>query len=105
MVFNEPFFVIFTMVKSTLKKSDRKFIRLEKARIRREFLDPKKQEELIGQIYKKFFPNAAVLETGSKSAEMKKNAEKPAAHKTGKKAVRAPKLASQKTDKKKAHKK
>ena len=32
----------------------RKFIRQEKARIRREILDIKKQEELISQLYKKF---------------------------------------------------
>jgi hypothetical protein len=37
-----------------LKKSDKKFIRLEKARIRRQFLDFKKQEELISQLYDKF---------------------------------------------------
>lgn len=37
-----------------MAKSFRKFIRKEKARIRREVLDIKKQEELIAKIYKKF---------------------------------------------------
>ena len=42
------------MVKKRMPKSSRKFIRKEKARIRREILDIKKQEELIAKIYKKF---------------------------------------------------
>jgi hypothetical protein len=42
------------MKKQRLTKSIRKFIRFEKARIRREVLDSKKQEELIQQLYKKF---------------------------------------------------
>lgn len=33
--------------------STRKFIRLEKARIRRQFFDPKKQQELIAELYNK----------------------------------------------------
>jgi len=37
-----------------LPKSLRKFIRQEKARIRREVLDIKKQEELINELYKKY---------------------------------------------------
>jgi len=37
-----------------LSKSARKHIRREKARIRREILDPKKQEEAINQLYEKF---------------------------------------------------
>ena len=37
-----------------MPKSVRKFIRLEKARIRREILDTKKQGELILELYKKF---------------------------------------------------
>lgn len=36
-----------------MPKSLRKFIRKEKARIRREFLDIKEQEELILGLYKK----------------------------------------------------
>lgn len=39
---------------NTIKKSDKKFIRTEKARIRRQFLDVKKQEELIDNLYKKY---------------------------------------------------
>jgi hypothetical protein len=41
-------------MENTLTKSDRKFIRLEKSRIRKQFLDVKKQQELIGELYKKF---------------------------------------------------
>ena len=37
-----------------MSKSIRKFIRKEKARIRREVLDIKKQEELIVKMYQKF---------------------------------------------------
>jgi len=42
------------MRKKKLPKSIRKHIRKEKARIRREVLDFKKQRELINQLYKKF---------------------------------------------------
>ena len=38
-----------------LPRSLRKYIRREKARIRREVLDFKKQEELINELYKRFF--------------------------------------------------
>ncbi|MDP1538512.1 MAG: hypothetical protein Q8M00_00575 [bacterium] len=41
-------------MKKKLPKSIRKYIRKEKARIRREVLDFKKQEELINQLYKRF---------------------------------------------------
>ncbi len=41
-------------MKKKLPRSIRKFIRKEKARIRREVLDLKKQEELINELYKKF---------------------------------------------------
>jgi len=37
-----------------LSKSIRKFIREEKARIRREVLDLKEQEKLINELYQKF---------------------------------------------------
>ena len=36
-----------------MPKSLRKFIRQEKARIRREVLDLEKQEELVGELYQK----------------------------------------------------
>lgn len=42
------------MEKKRLPKSLRKFIRCEKARIRREVLDLKEQEKLINEIYQKF---------------------------------------------------
>ena len=42
------------MEKKRLPKSLRKFIRQEKARIRREVLDLKEQERLINEIYQKF---------------------------------------------------
>lgn len=41
-------------MKKRLPKSLRKHIRKEKARIRREILDIKKQEKLINELYKKF---------------------------------------------------
>lgn len=37
-----------------LSKSVKKFIRLEKARIRRQFFDLENQRELINELYKKF---------------------------------------------------
>lgn len=42
-------------MKKRLPKSVRRFLRLEKARIRRESLDFKKQEELIKELIIKFF--------------------------------------------------
>ena len=42
------------MGKKKLPKSLRKFIRKEKARIRREVLDLKEQEKLINELYQKF---------------------------------------------------
>jgi len=49
----QKFFISVSM-KKKLPKSIRKFIRKEKARIRREVLDLKKQQELINELYKKF---------------------------------------------------
>lgn len=43
------------MVKKKLPKSIRKFIRKEKAQIRREVLDIKEQEKLIQGLYQKIF--------------------------------------------------
>ena len=51
---------------NTIRKSDKKFIRLEKARIRRQFLDVKKQEELIDNLYKKFLTDPKKLEVKTK---------------------------------------
>ena len=42
------------MDKKKLPRSIRKYIRREKARIRREVLDIKEQERLIDMLYKKF---------------------------------------------------
>ncbi|MBZ9572663.1 hypothetical protein KJA17_00495 [Patescibacteria group bacterium] len=42
------------MLKKRLPRSQRKYIRKEKARIRREVLDLKQQEKLINELYKKF---------------------------------------------------
>jgi len=45
------------MRRKRLPKSLRKFIRKEKARIRRQVLDLKKQEELITNLYLRFLKN------------------------------------------------
>lgn len=54
---------------NTLKKSDKKFVRLEKARIRSRFLDFKKQEEMITELYKRFEKKPVV--TAIKDAPVK----------------------------------
>ena len=43
------------MKKKRLPKSLRKYIRQEKARIRREVLDIQQQKELINKLYQRFF--------------------------------------------------
>jgi len=45
--------------KKRLPRSIRKFIRREKARIRREVFNLKKQEELINELYQKIFKQYA----------------------------------------------
>jgi hypothetical protein len=45
------------MKRKRLAKSIKKFIRKEKARIRREVLDSKEQERLISQLNEKFKPD------------------------------------------------
>jgi len=47
------------MVKKKLPKSLRKYIRREKARIRREVFDIEEQERLINELYKKLLPQAS----------------------------------------------
>ena len=42
------------MAKKKISNSIRRFIRREKARIRRQFFDAKKQKELIEEMYKNF---------------------------------------------------
>jgi len=53
----------FLDMKKKLPKSIRKYIRQEKARIRREVLDSKKQTDLINELYKKYLPKAEKHET------------------------------------------
>jgi hypothetical protein len=43
------------MTKSSLPRSLRKYIRKEKARIRRQFLDLTKQKEMINNLYQKVY--------------------------------------------------
>ena len=65
---------------TTLKKSDRKYISTQKARIRREFLDVKKQEEMISELYKRVLPNTEKAKEAKPAEEketIKVKAEKP----------------------------
>lgn len=56
------------MEKKRLPKSLRKFIRREKARIRRGVLDLKEQEKLINELYQKFSKeDIKTIETTKKS--------------------------------------
>ena len=59
------------MTKSGLPKSTRKFIRLEKARIRAQFFDLMKQEEMIRDLYNKFI-SQPVAEVKKEVKEVKK---------------------------------
>ena len=72
-----PFFVSAIMSKNnTIKKSDKKFIRREKARIRSQFLDFKKQEEMIAELYKRFLKQPVQIESSIKiDKETKKEKE------------------------------
>jgi len=54
-----------------LSNSTKKFIRFEKARIRRDILDPKKQEEMIKEVYDKLF-NKQPVQENIKKPEVKK---------------------------------
>lgn len=52
---------ITTMSKNnTIRKSDKKYIRTQKALIRRQFLDVKKQQEMIDALYAKFIKKEGV---------------------------------------------
>jgi len=46
--------------KKKLPKSLKKYLRKEKSRIRREFLDIKKGQQMIEELYKKFFEKLKV---------------------------------------------
>jgi len=59
------------MTKLGLPKSVRKFIRFQKASIRRQFLDFKKQEEMISQLYGRFSQKPIVENTAKKEPEIK----------------------------------
>ncbi len=59
----------------TIRKSDKKFIRLEKARIRRQFFDLKKRQEMINELYKRFIKTDA--QPVITKAEQPKKVEKP----------------------------
>ena len=62
------------MTKSGLPKSVRKFIREEKARIRRQVLDLKEQEKLISQLYEKLLKKPEVKKEDKKQLyENKRN--------------------------------
>lgn len=57
------------MEKKKLPRSIRKYIRKEKARIRREILDLKEQEKLINELYQKFckkYENSRNLQLSNK---------------------------------------
>lgn len=77
---------------NAIRKSDKKFIRTEKSRIRRQFSDSKKQEELINELYKKFVKQQKVAEVVKEpkaevKPEAKKVVEKPAKKVASKKAA------------------
>ncbi len=60
---------------NTIRKSDKKFIRTEKARIRATFLDSKKQQELIDALYQRFLPKSEAKEVTAKKEESPKKVE------------------------------
>ena len=61
------------MKRKRLSKSIKKFIRKEKARIRREVLDLKEQEKLIQELYQKFFKNQRKSATTASPKQDTKN--------------------------------
>ena len=65
-----------------LPNSTRKFIRSEKARIRRDILEPKKQDEMIKEMYNKLL-NPQSNSNNTKKKETKKK-EQPKIEKTKK---------------------
>ena len=64
------------MSEKTRSKSMRKFIRLEKARIRREICDFKKQEEAIQKVYQELSNKKPVVEKKAVKAKEPKKAKK-----------------------------
>ncbi len=67
---------LFMSKNNTIKKSDKKFIRREKARIRGLFLDVKKQEEMINELYKKFSTVSVPLSVIASEAKQSNSANK-----------------------------
>lgn len=83
--------IIPTMSKNNLiRKSDKKFIRHEKARIRRQFFDGAKQQEMIDALYKRFTaqPGAAPV-AAQKAVTRAKAVKAPKAAKAKKATVKA----------------
>mgnify|MGYP001561667512 CR=1 FL=1 len=80
-----------------LKKSDRVYIRNQKAKIRRQFWDVAKQEEMITAIYERLLPSPKIVEGGESKpvkVEQKKEVKKeeaPKAKAKKEKKVKAPK--------------
>lgn len=75
---------------NTIRRSDKKFIRLEKARIRRQFLDLVKQEEMINELYKRFVKTEKLKnEKTEKPTTEKVEAKKAPVKKAAKKLVKA----------------
>lgn len=72
-------------MENNLTKSQRKFIRTQKADIRSRFLDVKKQEELISEIYKKFVRQPVGVKENKKDEEVKVEIKKPEIKKESKK--------------------
>ena len=68
----DTFYLRSVMSKKRLPRSQRKHIRQEKARIRREVFDLKKQQELINQLYEKFLKKPVLEKPTSKKPTLKK---------------------------------
>lgn len=61
---------------NTIKKSDKKYIRTQKAKIRAQFSDVKKQKEMIDALYERFIKkpkldNEAVADGGNNKSEIR----------------------------------
>jgi hypothetical protein len=67
-----------------MPRSVRKFIRTEKARIRRQFLDTKKQESEIAQLYKRLTNDPTAEIVAVKEKAVKKSAPKAKSQKAKK---------------------
>ena len=88
------FFIETMSQNNTIRKSDKKFIRTEKSRIRRQFSDSKKQEEMINELYKKFVKTESPKEVKAEKPEKEVKTEKGEAKKP--KAIKKEKVKSKK---------